>query len=67
MIKPAISALLGRKNSIIEMMRREIDKVKQGLDPIGIMRDTGHAVIDSKLAESLNGPEFRRELRDIAA
>jgi 5,5'-dehydrodivanillate O-demethylase len=50
-----------------EMMRREIDKVKQGLDPLGIMRDPGHAMIDSKLAESLNGPEYRRELRDIAA
>jgi 5,5'-dehydrodivanillate O-demethylase len=50
-----------------EMMRREIDKVMQGLDPLGVIRDPNHAMIDSKLAESLRGPEYRRELRDVAA
>jgi 5,5'-dehydrodivanillate O-demethylase len=50
-----------------EMMRREIDKVKQGLDPLGVIRDPNHAMIDSKLAESLRGPEYRRELREVAA
>lgn len=50
-----------------EMMRREIGKMKQGLDPLGVMRDPNHAMIDSELAESLRGPEYRRELRDVAA
>jgi len=50
-----------------QMMRREIDKVQRGLDPLGVIRDPDHAAIDSKLAESLRGPEYRRELRDVAA
>jgi hypothetical protein len=49
------------------MMRREIDKVQRGLDPLGVIRDPDHAAIDSKLAESLRVPEYRRELRDVAA
>jgi 5,5'-dehydrodivanillate O-demethylase len=50
-----------------EMMRREIDKVQRGLDPLGVIRDPDHAMIDTKLTESLNGPEYRRELRGVAA
>jgi hypothetical protein len=50
-----------------EMMKREIEKVEKGLDPLGILRDPNHPTIDTKLAESLNGPEFRRELRVITA
>jgi hypothetical protein len=50
-----------------EMMWREIKKVKAGLDPMGVMRDPNHTMIDSKLAESLRGPEYRRELREVAA
>jgi 5,5'-dehydrodivanillate O-demethylase len=50
-----------------QMMRREIDKVQRGLDPLGVIRDPDHAAIDSKLAESLRVPEYRRELRDVAA
>jgi 5,5'-dehydrodivanillate O-demethylase len=49
-----------------EMMKREIEKVQRGLDPIGVIRDPDHATIDTKLAESLRGPEFRRELRDLS-
>ena len=50
-----------------EMMRREIDKVQRGLDPLGVIHDPDHAIIDSKLGESFRGPEYRRELRDVAA
>lgn len=50
-----------------EMMLREIEKVRRGLDPLGVLRDPNHAMIDSKLAESLRGPEYRRELREVAA
>jgi hypothetical protein len=36
-----------------EMLRREIDKVAQGLDPMNVMRDPGHAIIDTKMDHSL--------------
>jgi 5,5'-dehydrodivanillate O-demethylase len=36
-----------------EMLRREIDKVAQGLDPMNVMRDPDHAIIDTKMDESL--------------
>ena len=50
-----------------EMLKREIGKVQKGMDPLGVMRDPDHAMIDTKLAESLNGPEFRRDLRAVTA
>jgi 5,5'-dehydrodivanillate O-demethylase len=37
-----------------EMLRREIDKVAQGLDPMNVMRDPDHAIIDTKMDESLH-------------
>lgn len=36
-----------------DMLRREIDKVKQGLDPMNVFRDPNHAIIDTKMDESL--------------
>ena len=36
-----------------EMLRREIDKVAQGLDPMNVMRDPDHAIIDTKMDHSL--------------
>jgi len=50
-----------------EIMKRELEKVRKGLDPMGVIRDPEHAMIDTKLTESLSGPEYRRELRDVAA
>ena len=50
-----------------EMMKREIEKVQKGLDPLGVVRNPDHPMIDTKLAESLNGPEFRRDLRAVTA
>jgi 5,5'-dehydrodivanillate O-demethylase len=51
-----------------EMMKREIKKVKNGLDPLGVIRDAAaNTMLDTKLAESLRGPEFRRELRPVGA
>ena len=37
-----------------EMLRREIKKVEQGLDPINVFRDPNHAIIDTKLEHSLH-------------
>jgi 5,5'-dehydrodivanillate O-demethylase len=37
-----------------DMMRREIKKVQQGLDPMNVFRDPDHAIIDTKLDESLH-------------
>jgi hypothetical protein len=31
------------------MMRRELAKVEQGLDPMGVIRDPDHAMIDTNL------------------
>jgi hypothetical protein len=36
-----------------EMLRREIDKVARNQDPINVMRDPNHAIIDTKMDESL--------------
>ncbi len=47
-----------------EMMKREIEKVQTGLDPIGVIRDPSqNTVIDTKLTESLHGPEYQHRLR----
>ena len=47
-----------------ERMLREIAKVQQGQDPLGVMRDPAkNDMLDTKLAQSLQGPECRRELR----
>ena len=46
------------------MLLREIAKVQQGHDPLGVVRDPAkNAMLDTKLAESLVGPECRGELR----
>jgi len=49
-----------------EMMKREIERVQTGIDPKGVIRDPDLAMIDTKLTESLRGPEFRRQLRDLS-
>jgi len=36
-----------------ELLAREIQKVERGLDPINVFRDPSHAVIDTKMDESL--------------
>lgn len=47
-----------------EMMKREIAKVGQGLDPLGIIREPAQdKMIDTKLEESLHGPETQHRLR----
>jgi 5,5'-dehydrodivanillate O-demethylase len=35
------------------IMQREIARVQQGLDPIGVVRDPGHPMIDTHLSETL--------------
>jgi 5,5'-dehydrodivanillate O-demethylase oxygenase subunit len=37
-----------------EMLRREIQKVERGLDPLNVFRDPDHGIIDTKLDESLH-------------
>ena len=37
-----------------DMLRREIKKVEQGLDPMNVFRDPNHAIIDTQLDESLH-------------
>ena len=44
-----------------EMMQREIAKVQKGLEPIGVVRDPGHVMIDTNLKRSLE--LARRRLR----
>jgi 5,5'-dehydrodivanillate O-demethylase len=47
-----------------EMLKREIEKVQKGLDPLGCNRDPARDVmIDTKLSESLRGPEGQHQLR----
>lgn len=47
-----------------EMMKREIERVQKGLDPKGVIRDASeNTMIDTKLGESLRGPESRHNLR----
>jgi 5,5'-dehydrodivanillate O-demethylase oxygenase subunit len=36
-----------------EVMKREIDKVRAGQDPMAVIRDPDHAMIDTNLSESL--------------
>ena len=36
-----------------ELMKREIEKVQRGLDPIALVRDPDHAMIDTNLTESM--------------
>jgi 5,5'-dehydrodivanillate O-demethylase len=47
-----------------ELMKAEIAKVAQGLDPLGIVREAApDSMIDTKLEEALRGPETQHELR----
>lgn len=39
-----------------QIVRREIEKVLRGEDPMAVVRDPGHAMIDTKLEDSLRGP-----------
>jgi 5,5'-dehydrodivanillate O-demethylase len=36
-----------------EVMMREMEKVRQGLDPMGVVRDPSHAVIDTNVTASI--------------
>lgn len=47
-----------------EMLKREIERVQKGLDPKGVVRDPAQdMMIDTKLMESIRGPEGRNQLR----
>jgi 5,5'-dehydrodivanillate O-demethylase len=48
-----------------ELMKREIEKVRQGLDPLGLVRDESYGMIDTKLTETLKDqPWLARRGRD---
>lgn len=36
-----------------QMVRREIEKVQRGIDPMNVIREPGHDIIDTKLQESI--------------
>src|SRR4029434_5662050 len=40
-----------------QLLRREIEKVQNGLDPIGVFRED-HAMIDTKLAEAMESGQY---------
>ena len=40
-----------------EILMENIKKVQQGQDPMGVVRDPNHGIIDTKLSESIRGPE----------
>jgi 5,5'-dehydrodivanillate O-demethylase len=47
-----------------EVMMREIAKVQQGADPLGLVRDASQdKMIDTNLQEALHGPETQHQLR----
>jgi 5,5'-dehydrodivanillate O-demethylase len=47
-----------------DLMKTEIAKVQQGLEPLGIVREAApDQMIDTKLEEALRGPETQHELR----
>ena len=47
-----------------EIMKREIAKVRQGLDPLGLVREPIQAkMIDTNLEAALHGPETQHQLR----
>ena len=51
-----------------EMMKREILKVQQGLDPKGVVRDPAqNTLIDTHLTESIREMNFWREGRELPA
>ena len=37
-----------------EMLKREIDKVARHMEPMNVFRDPNHAIIDTKMDESLD-------------
>lgn len=50
-----------------ELMNREMDRMEAGEDPKGVVRDpAGNRMLDTRLAESLVGPETRKSLRSAA-
>lgn len=49
-----------------EMMKREIEKVQKGLDPLGLIRDPHHPMVDTNLAESLRLARQRGGGRKLA-
>jgi hypothetical protein len=34
-------------------LKENIERVRRGLDPLGVVRDPGHGVIDTNLTESI--------------
>jgi 5,5'-dehydrodivanillate O-demethylase len=49
------------------MVSREIDRVAEGHDPLGVVRDPNHVMIDTKLSETLDEMRVRRSARLGAA
>jgi len=38
-----------------EMFKRELQKMQQGLDPMNVIRDPNHGIIDTQLDKSMEG------------
>jgi 5,5'-dehydrodivanillate O-demethylase len=49
-----------------EMVRREIERVQQGHDPMGVIRDPDHSMIDTNLDESIGHMNAERPRREYA-
>ena len=52
-----VEHLAGSDRGIVlyrKMVKREIEKVRQGLDPLGLVRDPDHEMIDTNLQEELD-------------
>jgi 5,5'-dehydrodivanillate O-demethylase len=48
-----------------DILKREIDKIREGGDPLAVVRDPNHAVIDTFLTESLAEGWFDPARRDM--
>ena len=46
-----------------QMLRREIEQVQRGEDPMGVIRDPNHAMIDTNLARALEEMNMNRNRR----
>ena len=43
-----------------DIMKREMEKVRQGQDPMGVIRDPAHAIIDTNVMESIKQASLSR-------
>jgi hypothetical protein len=48
------------------MLRREYERMQEGLDPKAVQRDPDHPTIDTKLSESLAEMTWRADAREGA-